>query len=1050
MFQDSESEFENDLINIFKKNEYNYIHNKNLNRKKSDIILKDRLRSSLININKNATSKSIELAIDKIISNKSDNPKVENKNQYKHLSEGISVKLDTNEYETLYPIDFDNPSNNDFLVVNQLQVRFRDNPIQIPDVVVFVNGIPLAVFELKSDNESAETLKDAYNQITNKYLSKAPNLFFYNQFIAVENRHNAKVGSFTTPWDWMMPWRYINKEPKNIKSYEYEPAYISLVNGLFNKNRFLDIFKNYTLYNKGSSPSKIVPAYYQYYGVESAIDNSIDKLNISSLNSPKNRQIGICSHSQGSGKSISIAYYINKLKSIYPNTLFIVLTDTNDLDEQIHGETFKEYGINSKHVDSIDKLREELSLYKKGGGGVITTTIQKFQKKNSNKAKEKLNMAKSQFNKTEFTDLDELSIRKVIDSAEKFINKSEYANAINLLNEEIPIEIGNMKEINKDVNIYNVDEKYLNQINHPILNERDDIIVISDEAHRSQNETLGINVRTALPNASQIGFTATPKYNNGDNITSEWFGDVISEYQMDQAVEDGSIVDIDYQKRAPKIGVNIQKLKEVYEEESKNDESFNKVKMSYILKQSDRQKKIAKDVVEHFNQREINGAAMLVVYDRDSAMAYQNLIRELPNEFEDIDSVPDTHAIISNPSDYEDDEDENDNQDKDLKSKFKNVESSFDLAIVCNKWTTGFNIKHLHTIYLDKPLHGHNVVQTLGRVNRTYNDKEKGLVVDYIGMEDSIEEALSLYTTESNNTLNKTDDLEEELEDEIKAIQNIVNLDNISGLSSIDIDRKVEKEIRKIIKYEQESNVITYFKNIESKYKRLHPCETTKRYYKEIEYLARIVSQLKTIITNPPEPPEPPGNTKGINKIIEEAIESEEAVQIDMIEGGKIKENIINPEIDIPRAKKGIEKLLSERNKYSLKTYEEVKENIESAVKKYNSNIISSEEAKEELQNAYDRIKKEEQRSKDLDLNNRELTIFDILSQETKLIKENKLDISTDIDSLILDLPNGWHTRTDLVNDVELNIYSILNNYENINNSLELSEKIVHQSKKIY
>lgn len=1051
MFQGTEREFESNVLSLFTSQGYEYKYGPKIDRSTNDLILREDLEKSLKKINPQSRE-YVDEAIKEIKDHDSTNPLRENKNQYKNLTEGVSIE--PREYEEdmkhFELVDFENPDNNIFRVVNQMEIRIQDETLGMnqpcqPDVLIYLNGLPIGILELKDVSSNSEKMiKSAYNQITDTYRQKAPRLFSYNQLIGVANRDMARVGSFTSPWDWMIPWRYIEEEPENKDEYEYEAQYSSMIKGLFDKERLLDIIKNYTAYTQSGEPQKLTPAYYQYYGVERAIDRTLERLDKSGKKKLDNRQIGIFSHSQGSGKSISILYYVNKLRNLHPDTLFVVLTDTNDLDEQIDEENLEKYGIDTKHADSTKGLRRLLKNHK-NKGGVVVSTIQKFRYEQSKGAKRKLNKTKVDYNKTVFreTSISREKVLEYIEVAEDMIEENDYEGCVQYLNEHIPNELGKVTEGKIKHRKLDVNENYL-KLRFPTLNERDDIVVISDEAHRTQDKDLGTRVREALPNASQIGFTATPKYELDRNVTAEWFGPVISSYMMDQAVDDGSVVEINYEKRAPELDVDVEELEEAYDELSSESEAFEKVSFKNLIKQEERQRKIARDLVEHHNSREVDGKSMLVAYDKEAAVRYQELIRNAKHEYQEIDEVPETHAIISSPEEY------GISKDDDMERRFKNEDDPFEIAIVCKKWTAGVSIKHLHTIYLDKPMRSHNLVQTLGRVNRTYEGKDAGLVVDYVGIEDTVEEAFAKYTSGLDIEINKkVGNLETKFEDSLESITSDIEVPSNVKDIGVEFDNQVQKVVNNTNKSTAEE-IVKEYQNLDSLYRRIHPSDTTEEHFDTVRFIAGVSSRLMALYFST-EKPDSDEDVASIDEIIDRSVKAEEAVMVEKIEENEMVEGINNPDVEVQRTKNLLEKQLEDQDTYTLETYKDVKQNIESIVEDYNDGISSEKEAKERFMEEFDKIKEEQEKAEKLGLSTKELSHYNILT-DNGVNDDKAKKITEEIDNLISEEYSddiGWPTRQDRISKAEIDVFTMLSEDWNISD-ISMAEEIVDKSTNIY
>lgn len=1053
MFQGTERDFESGVLSLFTEQGYEYEYGPNVERSKKDLLLEDDLRNSLHSINKEMSSEYVKKAIERLKDHKSTNPRRENKNQHKNMVEGLSVEVDEegDDVKHFQLVDFENPSNNTFRVVNQMQIRTQDESLGMskpcePDILVYLNGIPIGILELKDVSENAtSTVKSGYKQITERYRQRAPRLFSYNYVIGVANKDIARAGSFTTSWDWMMPWKYIDEEPTDKGEYQYEAQYSSMIKGLFDKEHLLDVIENYTVYTQGGEPEELVPAYYQYYGVERAIERTLERLHKSGRQSLDSRQIGIFSHSQGSGKSVSILYYVNKLRNLRPETVFLVLTDTNDLDEQIGEENLQKYGINTEHADSTDDLRQLLKQHR-NKGGVIVSTIQKFRYNESRAAKKKLNEIKSDYNNTVFRDigLSREDVLEDIEAAEEMIDKNNYEGCFQHLNENIPDKLGAVNDGEKKHEALRVEKEYLN-LKYSTLNERNDIVVISDEAHRTQDKNLGTRVREALPNASQIGFTATPKYELDTNVTAEWFGPVVSSYMMDQAVDDGSVVEINYEKKAPELGVNIEELQIAYDENSSENKAFEKVKFKNLIKQGERQERIARDLVRSHNSREVDGKSMLVVYDKEAAVEYQDLIRNTRHRYEEIDEVPETHAIISSPEEYNMFKDDN------MERRFKKEEDPFEIAIVCKKWTTGVNIKHLHTIYLDKPMRSHNLVQTLGRVNRTNEGKDAGLVVDYVGIEDTVKKAFAKYTSDLDVDINKSvEGLEAEFMSTLESITSEIDVPQKIADIGVDFDNQVENVVHSINKDTAES-IIKQYQELESLYRKIHPSDATEDHYDTVRFIAGVASRLRALYFSAESRDELTGDVASIDEIIDRSVEAEEAVMVKKIEEDEMIKGINNPDVEVQRTKNLLNKQLEEQKTYTLETYNEVKSNVESIVEKYNDGIQSEDEAKKNLVEELDTIKQEQRRAEELGLSTTGLSHYNILIDNNISANKSK-EIAQEVDSLIYrEHANniGWPRRKGIINQAEIDVFSLLSEKWDISD-LEMAEEIVDKSTNIY
>jgi len=627
-----------------------------------DVILVKRLKRSLQRLNPQLAEAAIDDAIHQIVKYEHPNIDVANKEIYRMLTEGVKVEVRSSKYEVkgeiVKVIDFSNPVNNEFLVVNQFAVQGPEH-VKRPDVVVFVNGIPLAIFELKSPASEYAIPRNAYKQLINDYKQNIPDIFKYNQILVVSDLIEAKHGTLTSAWEWFSAWKGIESEDDRrdgISQLE------TLVKGIFNKTRLLDICENFIVFEtEGDKISKKMCLYHQYYGVNKAIKETLRAAAIDG-----NKKIGVFWHTQGSGKSLSMVFYVNKTRRLpqLSNPTYLFITDRNDLDNQLY-KTFLRCGYPyAKQAESIADLKEKLKI---PAGDLVFTTIQKFE-----------------------------------------------------------AEPG---------------EKY------PLLSDRHNVIVVADEAHRSQYAKLAGNVRSALPNASFMGITGTP-ISLEDRDTNLVFGDNISIYKINQAVEDGATVPIYYEGRLVPLHLTNQFIDEEYDElmaeqafDMREELKRKWARLEQAVGAEDRLKQVAEDIVKHFNGRGLEGKAMVVTMSRKIAAKMYGYISKIPG-------APETAVVVSKIEDFRGQvQDETDP--KAIEKRFKDPEDPLKMVIVCDMWLTGFDVPHLHTMYFDKPLKNHGLMQAIARVNRVFKDKNGGLIVDYIGIADDLKKSLRIYSADT-------------------------------------------------------------------------------------------------------------------------------------------------------------------------------------------------------------------------------------------------------------------------------------------------------------
>jgi type I restriction enzyme R subunit len=662
-----------------------------------EIILKDRLLIALSILNPGISRLVIEDAMREIIIPKQVSLLENNRAFHKMITDGVSVsyhdKDNSLKHTQLKIFDFVNPNNNNFLAVNQYTV-VENRAEKRPDIVIFVNGIPLVVFELKTASDENVSISDAYTQLKN-YQKAIESLFVYNSFNVISDGITAKVGTITSLEDRYTTWRSING---NKIAPTSEPQLETLIKGMFEKRRFLDIIKQFVLFQKNDDNYiKVIAGYHQYFAVNTALERTFD-----ATSEKGDRRIGVIWHTQGSGKSLSMVFYAGKLilSKELSNPTIIVITDRNDLDDQLYLTFSKSQDLLRSipvQAESRQHLRELLNG--RSSGGIIFTTIQKFT----------------------------------------------------------PEDI-------KDTSA---------------LTTRKNVVVMADEAHRSQYgfsakiiqtemdayEKYGFAkyMRDSLPNASYIGFTGTP-IELTDKNTRAVFGSYIDVYDMSRAVEDHTTVKVYYESRIAKLNFVVEKdlVDQNYEELTETqDSNVNEIikrkwaKLEAVVGSKSRIESIAKDIVDHFEKRQSAmetkvGKAMIVAMSRRIAVEIYKAIIKIRPDWHSNDLMKGKIKIVMTGSsaDPESWQDHIGNKQKreTLAKRMKDNNDELQIAIVRDMWLTGFDVPSLHTLYVDKPMQGHNLMQAIARVNRVFGPKQGGLVVDYIGIASKLKEALQVYT----------------------------------------------------------------------------------------------------------------------------------------------------------------------------------------------------------------------------------------------------------------------------------------------------------------
>jgi len=663
------------------------------------ILLLSDLEASIRRINPHLPESALEQAIAQVSKPDSLDLVVNNRDFHRLLLEGVPVEYKQDDrfvHDHALLIDFESLQQNRFRCINQFTIQ-GSKQLRRPDVICFINGLPIAVLELKSPSSENADVWDAFNQIQT-YKDEVPDLFIYNEALVISDGWTARLGSLTADPERFMPWRTLkNEDDKPLLELQLE----TLVRGFFDRELLLDYIRFFVLFETDSERLiKKIAGYHQFHAVREAVKATVIAAGrVDGIGErhatyaervvPGSKKAGVVWHTQGSGKSISMCCYAGKLlqQPQMNNPTLIVVTDRNDLDGQLFTtfsvakELLKQTPVQAEDRDALRQL-----LAERESGGIIFTTVQKFA----------------------------------------------------LLDDES---------------------------SHPILNDRHNIVVISDEAHRSQyglKATLkqdgsykfgyAKHLRDALPNASFIGFTGTP-ISSEDKDTRAVFGDYVSIYDIQDAVEDGSTVPIYYESRLAKLDINrdlIEELSDQVEEVVEDEEDVSRLEK--LVGSEPRLEQVAADLIAHFEARTatIDGKGMIVAMSRDICAQLYNDIVKLRPEWHDPN--PEKGAIkivmtgsasdkpLLQPHIY------NKQTKKRLEKRFKDVNDPLKLVIVRDMWLTGFDAPCCHTMYVDKPMKGHNLMQAIARVNRVFKDKPGGLVVDYIGIANELKQALKTYT----------------------------------------------------------------------------------------------------------------------------------------------------------------------------------------------------------------------------------------------------------------------------------------------------------------
>lgn len=659
----------------------------------ADVILADRLRNALATINDNLPADALDEVVKKVQQTETPSLVEENRRLHRMIVDGVDVEITREDGSTggdkAWLIDFDNLKNNDWLALNQFTV-IEHQANRRPDVVVFINGLPLAVIELKNPGDENATLEGAFNQLQT-YKDQIPSLFRTNAVLLTSDGIQARIGSLTADIERFMPWRTVDGEDIAPKG---SPELGTVLEGVFEKQRLLSLIRDFTVFgDTGSGLIKIIAGYHQFHAVRHAVDQTED-----ASRPDGDRRIGVIWHTQGSGKSLLMAFYAGRIIAdpALSNPTLVVITDRNDLDDQLFGtfslckDLLRQTPV---QADSREDLQKVLS---RPSGGVVFTTIQKFSP------------AKG-------------------------------------------------------------------ETDYPVLTDRRNVVVIADEAHRSQygfkakveGKTGEISygfakyLRDALPNASFIGFTGTP-IEKEDVNTPAVFGEYIDVYDINRAVEDGATVPIFYESRLARVELDENErpliddeIAELTEDDAASEQEKLKRKWSNveaIVGTPSRLALVAEDLVRHYEDRvqAMDGKAMIVCMSRRICVAlYDEIIKLRPDWHSDDDENGVIKIVMtgaaSDPKDWQPHIGGKPRREL-LAKRAKDPDDPLKLVIVRDMWLTGFDAPCMHTMYIDKPMRGHGLMQAIARVNRVFRDKPAGLIVDYIGIAQNLKSALSQYS----------------------------------------------------------------------------------------------------------------------------------------------------------------------------------------------------------------------------------------------------------------------------------------------------------------
>jgi len=964
------------------------------------VVLTKYLRPALERLNPDATSVAIEHAIEIIVRDRSTMSTVNaNHEIWKILRDGVKVEIQdkrgSEEIINIRVVDFENPSNNHFLLVSQLWVT-GDLHRRRPDLVGFVNGLPLVLVELKASHKN---LRNAYQDNIRDYKDTVPQLFWYNALIIISNGIDSKVGTLSSAYEHFNEWKKISDE-KEVGRVSLE----TIIKGTCEPSRLLDIVENYTLFDESRGERvKILARYFQLLGVNRAFEQ------VQQRDRNKGR-LGVFWHTQGSGKTYSMIFLSQKvLRKLQGNFTFVVVTDRKELD----GQTYKNFAAcgavygEEVHAESVAHLKQLL----KEDHRHVFTLIHKFAD---------------------------------------------------------PLK----------------------------LSDRSDVIVMADEAHRTQYDRFASNMRASLPKASFIGFTGTPLMSKGEEKTRAAFGEYISTYNFAQSVEDGATVPLFYENRVPNlensnpfIQDDLEKVLDFYELKEEDEEKLEQEFSTFyhLISREDRLNKIAEDIVTHFLGRGYDGKAMVVSIDKKTTVRMYTKVKEqmqrhkaklnialgkatdehkqeeIREQIEKIERLDMAVVVSQSQNEIADMEEfEIDMRPirermlkEDLETKFKDPDSNLRIAFVCAMWITGFDVPNLSTLYLDKPLKSHTLMQTIARANRVCPGKTNGLIVDYIGVFRNLQRALAVYAVPQegasiDDIIKEKEELVRELIEAVKASDDFLkslDLDIADLLKAKDLEkiRLVDVFTNRILQDEQtKQRFLNLATDAHTFYKAVLPDPKAEEYYHTVSALKVIASRIREVID---ENADVSQVKKDLEDLLDRSIRAGEFVikeppklrdlsKIDFEALRVFFDDTDNKNIAAEKLRSDLDQKIQEMIRKN-RTRKRFLDRLNRLISEYNSGSQDLETFFGQLMELAKELSEEDRRAISENLTEEELAIFDIIrkenmnpaeEQEVKKVAKEMLQKLKD-EKFVLD----WKRREETRADVKVTILDLL--YKNMPDS---------------
>lgn len=904
-----------------------------------DVVLERRLRAAVTRLNPEAPPDAQADAVRRVLRLSAPTTLECNRLLHRFLARGVDVEYRTGDGgvrgQHIRLVDYSDARNNNWLAVNQFTV-IENRRNRRPDVVVFLNGIPIALFELKDAVNENATVWDAYRQIQT-YQTDIPSLFQYVELLVISDGLDARIGSMTSPKERFAPWRTIEGEDL---APEALPHLEVLIRGVFDHGRMLDYLKNFVVFEQElKGVEKKLAGYHQFHAVRRAVEETVR-----ASAQGGDRRAGVIWHTQGSGKSLTMAFYTGRIATDarMGNPTVVVVTDRNDLDGQLYG-TFARcselFGQDPAQAESATQLRQLLAV---ASGGVVFTTIQKF--------------------------------------------------------------------IRDDGGQY------------PQLSDRRNIVVIADEAHRSQygfSEGFARNLRDALPNATFIGFTGTP-IELTDRNTRAVFGEYISVYDIERSIKDGATVPIYYESRLAKLQMP-DRLKELvdseFEEVTEDQETQVKQKLKTkwaaleaVVGADDRLKLIAQDLVKHFEARQeaIEGKAMVVCMSRRIAVGLYDAIAALKPEWVNDDDAAGAMKVImtgsaSDPAEWQR-HIRNRARREAMGERFKDFDDPFKIVIVRDMWLTGFDAPSLHTMYLDKPMRGHGLMQTIARVNRVFRDKDGGLVVDYLGLADELRQALATYT-QSGGKGAATVDLDKAavvLQEKLEVVRAIFHGFDYSAFASSGAAEQVRLRMGALEHVLAQPDGKERFLDAAAQMTRAFALAVPHSYALMVRDDVRFFQEIRAALAKRAAHGEhdPDDLDRAVRQIVSKAIVGEEIIDIFQAAGlpkpdiSILSESFLSDVRDMPQRNLAVELLqrlikgeVHRRSKKNLVQSQRFSELLERTLGRYKNRAIEAAQVIEELIALAKEMQAAQQRGEDLGLTEDEIAFYDALGANDSAVQ---------------------------------------------------------------